>query len=191
MIIRELRWIAVFGMALFLVSNGLANLVTNGSFETGDYTGWTQSGDTGFTYVVGGSGYHSGRYASWSGPFEMGYLSQTLNTLSGQSYILDFWMKSEQQPMQFVVWWDHNKLLSLENFTSNDYQHFSCTVIGTGADTLTFGSQNGPDYVKLDDVSVTAVPESASLLVDAFVLLPLAVQIVRVHSRRRNAQAKY
>ena len=33
-----------------------ANLIVNGSFETGDFTGWTLSGNTGVTGVTGSFG---------------------------------------------------------------------------------------------------------------------------------------
>ena len=45
----------LFGLcAVLLIAfacHASANLVTNGGFETGDFTGWTQSGNTGFTSV--------------------------------------------------------------------------------------------------------------------------------------------
>ena len=61
---------AVFGAALMsailVSSDARANLVTNGGFETGDFTGWTQGGNTGFTSVDFGIG-HSG-YGAKFGP---------------------------------------------------------------------------------------------------------------------------
>src|SRR5207342_1372158 len=68
-----------------------ANLVTNGGFETGDFTGWTNGGNTGFTGVDPGI-QHSGTYGAFFGPIgSNGFLSQTLATTAGGVYTLSFW----------------------------------------------------------------------------------------------------
>ena len=38
-------------LATFFAGAAQANIVTNPGFETGDFTGWTLSGDTSFTFV--------------------------------------------------------------------------------------------------------------------------------------------
>ena len=71
--------------AFSLAHPGKANLITNGGFETGDFVGWTQSGDTSNTFVT--PGYylppHSGNFEAALGPTTFGYLSQTLATVPG------------------------------------------------------------------------------------------------------------
>ncbi|HVP55787.1 MAG TPA: PEP-CTERM sorting domain-containing protein [Candidatus Eisenbacteria bacterium] len=63
------------------ICDGVAgNLVVNCGFEAGDFTGWTQSGNTGFTGVTSIAPYvNSGTYGAYLGPVGSdGYLSQTI-----------------------------------------------------------------------------------------------------------------
>jgi hypothetical protein len=70
------------------------NLVVNPGFETGDFTGWTLSGDTGGC-SVSTLHPHSGNFSARLGPLGFqtdGFLDQTITTVVGQSYHVDFWL---------------------------------------------------------------------------------------------------
>src|SRR5262249_25131594 len=55
---------------------GAAGNLVNGGFETGDFTGWDLSGNTGFT-GVSAINPHSGTYAAFLGPIgSLGFLCQ-------------------------------------------------------------------------------------------------------------------
>src|SRR6266702_2978921 len=89
---------AVAAMGLALGMSGLAHateLVTNGSFETGDFTGWTLTGNTGFTGVecpgAPFAGPGDGACDAFLGPVgSNGTLSQVLTTIPGRFYSINF-----------------------------------------------------------------------------------------------------
>jgi hypothetical protein len=93
---KQLSLLGVAAAALIGASSvaSAANLVVNGGFETGDFTGWTQSGDTSSTFVESFF-VHSGNFAATFGPiFSLGFLSQTLTTTAGTGYTISFWFAS-------------------------------------------------------------------------------------------------
>src|SRR5947208_1219010 len=60
------------------------NLVTNCGFETGSLSGWSLTGNTGFTGVAGGGTPHTGSFGVFEGPVGSdGFLNQTLPTVAG------------------------------------------------------------------------------------------------------------
>jgi hypothetical protein len=87
-------WLGSTVAMLTLMIGGPAsaqNLVANPGFETGDFTGWTQGGNTGATFVTAGpfDGFlpHSGNFFAALGPVGSdGTLSQDLATTPGHSY---------------------------------------------------------------------------------------------------------
>jgi autotransporter-associated beta strand protein len=86
----------VAAAVVFLAHPAKANLITNGGFETGDFTGWTQSGNTGHTGVDSTFFHippHSGAHHAYFGPVgDHGFITQILATTPGRSYTINFWL---------------------------------------------------------------------------------------------------
>ncbi len=175
-------------MLLGMASQAGANLLVNGDFETGDFTGWTQFGDMSFS-GVDSQAPQAGTFAAFFGPFDNGGISQTIATAPGASYHVDFWLQSEADvtgnsaPNYFEFDWDGVAHMTLTDALATAYTHYSFLLMATAASTtLTFIFQNAPAFWDFDTVSVTAaaIPEPGSLA-----LLALACTLVAFVRKRR------
>lgn len=160
---------------LFLMSSNLAKAgIVNGGFETGDFTGWTQSGNTISSGVKGefeGVMPAEGNFQAFFGPRNSpGFLSQGVATSVGELYNLSFSLANlGGTPSTFEVFANGVLLDSLINPNAFGYTSFSYDVIATSpSTTITFGFQHDPHFFLLDDVSfnqgdVTGVPEPTTM----------------------------
>jgi hypothetical protein len=141
-------------------------LVQNGGFETGDFTDWSVIGSgSAYNFVDNGSSStitpHSGTYCAVLGETgTLAYVSQTLPTRAGQSYLLSFWLLSltytgQTTPNDFLAQWNGTTLMNSTNMGAFDWTNLQFIVTATGPNTvLQFGGQDDPAYLALDDVSV-------------------------------------
>jgi PKD repeat protein len=146
-----------------------SGIVTNGGFETGDFTGWTLSGDNTFVLVDNGSQSgippHTGQYEAALGTAgTVGYLSQTVATTPGTSYALSCWLNDlyGDPGAIFSVSWNGTTLLAETNFTVTGWTNYQFQVSATGNSTLLqFGFADTVNYIGIDDVSAFAIQPSA------------------------------
>ena len=168
--------------ALAVAYPAKANLITNGDFETGDFTAWTvtprPSGGSNFGVD---SNSHSGNYAAYFGALWDGIgfdsISQNLATIPGAAYNLSFWLQDGggNPPKDFRVFFNGVEVADVLDTTGFPYTLFTINgLLATGSSTtLEFQGYNQAVF-HLDDISLTAAPDAGSsglLFGVAFVVL--------------------
>jgi hypothetical protein len=159
---------------------GATSIVLNGGFETGNFANWTLSGNVGGNTGVCLSGTNflgsvctanSGSYAAVSGPFgAAGFISQALATAAGNFYDITFFLRNDNlgaPPSNlFQVHWDGGVVYSISNAATQGFTQVTLPhlLASTSNTTLSFEIINNPGGFLLDDVSVSAIPEPATLL---------------------------
>ena len=160
-----------------LPQNAKADLIVNGGFEAGDFTGWTPGPD-GFPQYIVANPVHGGTNAAQIAGFSFApdTLTQNINTAAGTSYLLSFWRYQDPMnptPLNFpdgktflTVSWNGVNIFNESYsgvYSGDPYHNFTFTVVGTGLDVLKFVSAQDPAFTYLDDVSLNAaVPEPST-----------------------------
>jgi hypothetical protein len=161
-----------------------ANLVNNGGFETGDFTGWLQLNNFSFSGVScpGLGQAPEGNCAAFFGPSGAdGTLSQVLSTTPGTVYAVSFDFAADGgSPADFSATWNGQSLVSLSNPPTSSFQVYNFLLLATGSSTtLSFNFRDDPAFLYLDAVSVSAVPEPTSMAL-------LGIGLAAVWTRRRR-----
>lgn len=164
--LRALAISALLATASFATSAAGANLITNGGFETGDFSGWTLSGNQTYTSVeksIFDLTPHTGQYfAALGGDADHSYVSQTFTDTPGEQLLLTFFVESDgREPNLLDVSFTDGFFtdLSAIDSTNGKYDEYQYAVTGTGLDTLTFDSVDFATNLGLDDVSVTSISD--------------------------------
>ena len=169
-------------LALLGAINSTANAATylvNGSFETGDYTGWVRSGYgdgivTGERVVTsaveGGETYtpESGNYFVEEGPVGSdGYLSQTFTDTPGTLLTVSGWVigngigTASNDFVDFIF--DGTTYVAVDPVPEQPWTQYSFNVIATGTDTFSLAFRDDPSGDGLDNFSITNTPSVTPL----------------------------
>lgn len=181
------------------------SLVVNGSFETGDFSGWTLTGNNvpyqlNNTYGVEGVdpvdllAPVDGSYQAYFGEQVPNAitLSQSFGTVNGDQYTVSFFMAqdtapSSEYPDAFSASFAGSTLLNLAAFGAQGYTEYSYTLDATStSSTLSFVIGDSLGYIFLDDISVVddtpasaATPEPSSWVLMLTGLLSVAFYFKR------------
>jgi hypothetical protein len=150
---------AVAGAVLNVDQVGGTQLVRNGGFETGDFSGWSTAGNIVDTAVTTGSLYvHAGNYGAELGPSgSLGFLLQNLPTTPGASYLVSCWLDSPDGmiPNEFLVAWNGTNLFDQVNMGETGWTNLQFLVMAGATNTLLeFGFRNDNSYFGLDEITV-------------------------------------
>ena len=144
-----------------------ADLITNGGFETGDFTGWILAGNVSGSTLVAPLAAHTGYFGALLGAIgSLNILSQTVTTVPGTAYEITYWQLFDAgMPNEFSVSWAGTVLSDLVNHAATPYTQYTFHVVAPGSSTvLQFVSRDDPGFVRLDDVAVKPVPEPCTML---------------------------
>jgi len=156
-------------LGLGITQSARANLITNGGFETGDFSGWTVLGnDNGVVGAVPFTSPHSGNFQALFASGDNS-ISQNVTTTPGSSYVITFWLAADvrQGGLPSVsVNWGGSSIFS-QSFTSpSSYTEYTFNVNSLNPLTqlqFQFSSIFGNVFY-LDDISVNraGVPDGGS-----------------------------
>jgi hypothetical protein len=162
--------------ALSVAYPAKADLITNGGFETGDFSGWTVSATDNDMVVVGPVPFispHSGNFQALAG-VGINSVTQNVATTPGSSYVIHFWLAGKiYAPVggAFSVSWGALTVTSgLTGPGIHPYSEFTFTVPALSPTTALQFQFSNPNITSntyyLDDISVNplgvGVPDGGS-----------------------------
>jgi len=140
-----------------------AEFLKNGSFETGDFSGWTLTDLSGYTTVQPTAfsyGAESGEFYVYAGPPSSapGTLSQTFADTAGEKLDISGWAIGDtatEDGLGDVSYFFNGDSLGSPDLSSGAYTQSTFEVTATGSDTFTIKFSNDSSYNGLDNFSIT------------------------------------
>lgn len=153
------KFACVTAVAL-LAASTQAQLVTNGGFETGNFSGWTEFGDITFNGVWDVDS-HSGEFNAYFGPLTPGGIEQSILANPGDQIEVSFWARTEDglTPNSLLAELGGQVIASVMDLTDPDWTAFTSTITVTSANPiLRFTVVDPAGYLDIDSISATLVP---------------------------------
>ena len=148
-LVRTFCMLGVAAVSSTLAGSASAALITNGGFETGDFTGWTLSKNFNQSEVES-TDVFAGDFAACFGPNgKLGFLSQAISTEPGQTYTLSFVLLNEQsRHNEFLVQVDGDVVTDLVDASQFDWTPFSVNFVADDSQTtIDFGFRHAPGHM--------------------------------------------
>ena len=177
-------------------AHAATNLIVDGGFENAGFVGiagFTMSGHLGDIFAASSQGGYLPEegdfFAALGATPDLNFLSQTFSDVAGETLQISYYLASDgAAPNEFQTLFDGATLSDIVDVPNSNhlYNQVIFDVTATGTDTLTFGSMDGPNYLALDNISVTplvaAAPEPS-----AWLLMVAGVGLIGASLRRRRA----
>ena len=193
-----MKYSSALAAVLFAVAGSAhaTEYLQNGSFETGDFSGWTLTDPSGLTSVQPtsfGYGAESGNFYVYAGPptSAPGTLSQTFADTAGQQLNISGWAIGDtfQLPENLgeVSYFFDGALLGSPDLSSGSWTLSTFQLTATGSDTFTIQFANDNSFNGLDNFSVSAgtVPEPSTWMLSLLGFAGLAL-LARTGRRARS-----
>jgi hypothetical protein len=200
-----MKYPSALAAVLFAVvgSAHAAEFLQNGSFETGDFSGWILTGPSADIFVEPNSfgyGAQSGNFYVYAGPPSStpGNLSQTFADTPGQHLNISGWAIGDTfhlpDNLGQVSYFFDGVLLGSPDLSSGKYTQSKFQVTATGSDTFSIQFSNDTSFNGLDNFSVATagVPELSTWVLSlmGFVGLGLLARTGRRVLLRRASEGR-
>jgi hypothetical protein len=178
---------AVIAFASF---SAQASIIVNGDFQTGNFTGWTKSGNTSLSDIVANS-ITSNHTSVWrSGATgSLAYISQNVVTVTGATYSFGFDVHNIATSNSIFEAYFDNVLVAGFTNVQHNWTHFQFDNLIASSDLtmIKFGARNDPNFTRLDNVNMDLVQLPAEVPEPGSIAMLLAGLGLLAASRRRQA----
>jgi len=181
--LKRIALFAMIAMLFLAVQAGRANadLIANGNFATGDFTGWILGGDyanPSVWYTVNNDGLQNvpaaptANYAQFLTAGAPVTISQTLAATAGQAYTVSFYVKDDWPTStpnnEFRAVWNGATVMDLAGTSmSSVWTPYAFAITGgtgNGTNTLTFSFLQDSAMLDITHISAAPVPVPGALL---------------------------